>query len=314
MTEDNATIRDIDEKSITKFIIDSKDHGRLPETNRLSIFQILEKLKLTDGKKLKRAAIIMFGKDPMKFYPNVQVKIGRFGADSADLRFQEVVESNLVHMLNEVEVQLNYKFLTRPVKFEGFQRKENNLYPIDALREMLLNAVVHRTYMGAAIQIRVYDDHLSIWNEGSLPYGLSLEDLKKEHNSRPRNPVLANACFLGGYIDAWGRGTLKIINSCKEAGLIEPEIIEKNGGLAMTLFALNYPVAISKNVTKTSEKTLEKIINAIRLNPRITIAELSEFTGVTTRSVERNIESLKKSKRLQRIGSDKDGYWKITVN
>lgn len=80
---------------------------------------------------------------------------------------------------------------------------------------------------GATIQIRVYDDRLSIWNEGVLPCGLSLEDLKKEHSSRPRNPLLANACFLGGYIDAWGRGTLKIINACKDAGMPEPEIVEK---------------------------------------------------------------------------------------
>ena len=222
MAEDNATIADIDDGSITKFIADSQGHGRLPETVGLSVFQILEKLKLTVGDKLKRAAIIMFGKDPMRFYPNIQVKIGRFGVDAADLRFQEVVEGNLVHMLHEVQVQLNYKFLTRPVTFEGFQRKENDIYPIAALREILLNALVHRTYMGATIQMRVYDDRLSIWNEGTLPYGLSLEDLKKEHSSRPRNPVLANACFLGGYIDSWGRGTLKVINSCKDAGLIEP--------------------------------------------------------------------------------------------
>ena len=186
MVEDNATIEDIDEGSIAKFIADSQGHGRLPETSGLNIFQILEKLKLTDGNKLKRAAIIMFGRDPMKFYPNVQVKIGRFGVDAADLRFQEVIEGNLVHMLHEVQIQLNHKFLTRPVTFEGFQRKETDLYPIAALREILLNALVHRTYMGATIQMRVYDDHLSIWNEGSLPFGLSLEDLKKEHNSRPR--------------------------------------------------------------------------------------------------------------------------------
>jgi len=67
MVEDNATVADIDENSIVKFIADSLGHGRLPETVGLSIFQILEKLKLTDGDKLKRAAIIMFGKDPLKF-------------------------------------------------------------------------------------------------------------------------------------------------------------------------------------------------------------------------------------------------------
>jgi ATP-dependent DNA helicase RecG len=103
-------------------------------------------------------------------------------------------------------------------------------------QDMLLNAMVHRTYMGAPIQLRVFDDRLSIWNEGILPFGLSLEDLKVEQNSRPRNPKIAEACFLAGYIDTWGRGTLKIINACKDAGLPMPEIKEMNGGIEVTLF------------------------------------------------------------------------------
>jgi ATP-dependent DNA helicase RecG len=71
---------------------------------------------------------------------------------------------------------------------------------------------------------------------GILPQGMSLEDLKGEHNSRPRNPKIAEACFKAGYIDTWGRGTLKIIHACKEADLAEPLQEETNGGIAITLF------------------------------------------------------------------------------
>ena len=67
---------------------------------------------------------------------------------------------------------------------------------------MLLNALVHRNYMGAPIQIRVYDDKINIWNEGSLPAGLTLAALKRSHSSRPRNPIIADVSFKGGYIDA----------------------------------------------------------------------------------------------------------------
>ena len=122
-------------------------------------------------------------------------------------------------MLDEVQVLLNYKFLTRPVDFEGMHRIEKGEFPVAALREMILNALVHRSYMGAAIQIRVYDDKLSIWNEGVLAIGLDILSLKGDHNLRPRNPKIADACFKVGYIDAWGRGALKIINACKEAEL-----------------------------------------------------------------------------------------------
>ncbi len=234
--EEGATIKDIDEKSIAKFIEDSKEKGRMPITKGLTCFQILEKLKLTEGHKLKRAALILFGKDPNKFYPNIQVKIGRFSKDSTDLRFHEIVEGNIVQMLEEVQVQLNYKFLTRPIEFTGMQRVEKEEYPIDALREMLLNALVHRTYMGAPIQMRVFDNRLSIWNEGGLPLGLNLADLKFEHNSRPRNPKIAYACFMAGYIDTWGRGINKIFNSCNDFGLPEPEINDMNGGIEVILY------------------------------------------------------------------------------
>lgn len=250
VVEEGATMQDIDEASIAKFITDSKEKGRMPETKGLSPFQILEKLHLTEGEKLKRAAIILFGKAPNRFYSNVQVNIGRFGSDSTDLKFHEVVEGNLVQMLDEVQAQLNYKFLTRPIDFAGMQRVERDEYPVDALREMLLNALVHKTYMGAHVQLRVYNQRLSIWNEGGLPNGLSLEDLKGEHNSRPRNPMIAKACFMAGYIDTWGRGTLKILHACEEAGLAEPLIQEINGGIAITLF--------KKEVGKPSENVQDK--------------------------------------------------------
>lgn len=319
VVEEGATILDIDNASILKFIEDSSEKGRLPETKGLSSFKILEKLKLTDGDKLKRASIILFGKDPMRFYPNIQVKIGRFGNDASDLKFHEVVEGNIVQMLHEVQVQLNYKFLTRPISFEGFQRVEKEQYPIQALREMLLNALVHRTYMGATIQMRVFDDRLSIWNEGGLPIGLSIEDLKADHNSRPRNPLIANACFLGGYIDTWGRGTLKIINACKEVGLPEPEIKELNGGIEVTIFLskTNVDGLVDGLVDRLVERLVEsqvRIIELIKKNPKISKKTMAEQIGISQTAIDKHIKTLKEKKLIRRIGSDRNGIWQIIDN
>lgn len=269
VVEEGATMKDIDEKSIEKFLEDSKEKGRMPDTANLSTLQILDKLHLTVGNKLKRAALILFAKEPARFYPNIQVKIGRFGTDAADLKFHEIIEGNLVHLLNEVPIQLNYKFLTRPITFEGLQRIEKDMYPPQAIREMLLNALVHRTYMGAPVQMRVFDQQLSIWNEGALPIGLSIDDLKTDHNSRPRNPVIANACFLAGYIDSWGRGTLKIINACKEYGLSEPLINEKDGGIMVTL---NNSISDSQVGNQVSNQVSNQVGNEVsneNLNKKI---------------------------------------------
>lgn len=187
----------------------------MPETYGLPLPEIFEKLLLTENGQLKRAAIILFGKTQSRFYPNTFVKIGSF--DNNDILFHEVEEGNLIELLRNVLNQLNHKFLIRQIHFEGMYRIEKGEYPVAAIRETLLNALIHRNYMGAQTQIRVYDDKISIWNEGGLPEGMNLEALKRPHSSKPGNPIIADVCFKGGLIDAWGSGTIKIIDTCKQA-------------------------------------------------------------------------------------------------
>jgi len=188
LISNDASLEDIDPESIKKVIADSTGKGRLPDTSGLTTLEILTKLRLAQSDKLKNGAIVLFGKDPNVYFPNCKVMIGRFGTDSEDLKFQEFLEGNIVELLHQVQDQLNYKFLTRPIDFKGMMRIEGDEYPVAALREMLLNALVHKKYMGSAIQIRVFDDKISIWNEGLLPKGLTELDLKKEHNSRLNSP------------------------------------------------------------------------------------------------------------------------------
>lgn len=242
VTEPTATLDDIDDASLKSYIAASLHAGRIADVEGLSKAELIAKLRLTDDNgNIKRAAIVLFGKNPAKFFNNCVVKIGRFGKDSSDLRFQEVVEGNIVYLLKEVLEQLNRKFFTRAISFEGIQRIEKGEYPIAALREMLLNALVHRNYLGTSVvQMRMFDNHFNIWSEGELPADISLDSLKRQHPSRPRNLLIADVCFKGGYIDAWGSGTLKIISTCKEAGLPAPEILEQDGGILVTLFKNKY--------------------------------------------------------------------------
>ncbi len=94
-------------------------------------------------------------------------------------------------------------------------RVEASEYPLEALREMIFNALVHRDYMGAPTQLRVYDDKLMLWNAGGLPSDVNVLSLRGAHASRPRNVRLADIFFRACYIEAWGRGTVKIIDSCR---------------------------------------------------------------------------------------------------
>ncbi len=112
------------------------------------------------------------------------------------------------------------KYLEAAIRCAGISRIEEYPYPEPALREALLNAIAHKDYgSGNPIQIKVYDDRITFWNAGQLPETWTVADLLKEHPSIPFNPDIATAFFRAGLIEAWGRGTLKIIRECKEAGL-----------------------------------------------------------------------------------------------
>lgn len=304
-----ATFNDVDSESVKAFIKDAQKSGRMPDVSDLSIEELFEKLRLSDNGEIKRAAIILFGKDPNRFYPNVMVKIGRFGSDDADLKFQETEEGNLVQLLKNVPNQLNYKFFTKPIDFEGMQRVEKGEYPVAAIREMLLNALVHRTYMGSMIQLRVYDNKLTLWNEGNLPEGMELESLKRHHISRPRNPIIADICFKAGYIDSWGRGTLKIINSCKEAGLPEPTITALDGGILVTLFKDKYSTEQLKALG-LSERQMAAV-EFVKENSKITNYELQQLLNLSERTILRELDDLVNNNILIRKGVKKGTYYEL---
>jgi ATP-dependent DNA helicase RecG len=303
VSEPTATLDDIDDASLKSYIAASLHAGRIADVEGLSKADLIAKLRLTDDNGyIKRAAIVLFGKNPTKFFNNCVVKIGRFGKDSSDIRFQETVEGNIVYLLKEVMEQLNRKFFTRAITFEGMQRIEKGEYPIAALREMLLNALVHRNYLGSSVvQMRMFDNHFNIWNEGELPAGISLDSLKRQHPSRPRNLLIADVCFKAGYIDAWGSGTLKIISTCKEAGLPDPEIIEQDGGILVTLFKNKYSVEQLKKMNLNGRQ-LGAVLYLLEKGS-ITNTQYQEINDISRQTATRDLKELvEKFKIFRREG------------
>lgn len=303
VAEPTATLDDIDDASLKSYIAASLHAGRISDVEGLSKADLIAKLRLTDDNgNIKRAAIVLFGKNPEKFFNNCVVKIGRFGKDSSDLRFQETVEGNIVYLLKEVLEQLNRKFLTRAISFEGIQRIEKGEYPIAALREMLLNALVHRNYLGSSVvQMRMFDNHFNIWNEGELPAGISLDSLKRQHPSRPRNLLIADVCFKGGYIDAWRSGTLKIISTCKEAGLPDPEIIEQDGGILVTLFKNKYS-KYQLQILGLNERQVKAILYVVE-HGSITNSKYQEINAVAKTLATEELKDLIGKELIKQTGS-----------
>jgi len=279
--EERASLDDINAETIESFKKSAED--RIPSiVNEKDHRVILDKLNLLDGSKLKRAAILLFGKGTQKFYPSAYLKIGRFLTE-ADLQTSDVVEGNLFEQLESALEILRTKYLKSEIRFEGIHRREILEYPHEALREGIINALIHRDYLGTStIQIRVYNDRLVMMNEGKFPPEVPVEKLKTEHLSKPRNVLLAGAFYKAGFIESWGRGTIKIVEKCLEQGLPEPDFKEEFGVVTVQFYRDRWN---DENLRKLglNERQI-KAVMYVKEKGRITNKEYQEIAGVSNKT------------------------------
>jgi len=203
------------------------------------------------------------------------------------------------------------KYFKGVISYRGLQRIET--YPVDrdSMRETVLNAIVHKDYAtGIPIQIRVYDDKITIFNAGALPLNWTVQDLLTFHTSMPHNPDIANAFFKSGMTEAWGRGIEKIIRSNVNAGKPKPRFEIIGNGLRVTFYSdavIGEDIGI--NIGININETQKKIIDLMTQNTLITAEEIAKSIGIAPRNVEVNISKLKKYNLVDRYGSRKSGRW-----
>jgi len=200
---EGATLKDIDEEKARWFLRKAKQERNLDIDPELPIKEALEKLKLIQNGKLTNVVILMFGKDPQKFFLQAEVRCARFKGIKAVKPFldMKVIDGCTSEQIDQAE-----KFILFNMKKEAWvepgriERQEKWEYPPDAIREAITNAVCHRDYFSNGnVQIRIFDDSIEIWNPGTLPEGLTIEDLKGKHESKPRNKLIARLFFLIKY-------------------------------------------------------------------------------------------------------------------
>ncbi len=217
-------------------------------------------------------------------------------------------------MVNRIIELLRSKYLLSPIHYEGITRIEQLEIPEDVLREAICNAIVHRDYMGVHTQMKVYDDRITIWNDGKLPDGIDQEKLFAEHASQPRNRNLANAFYKAGFIETWGRGINKIRQGLKNAQLQEPKIENNASGTLLTIYR-NVGVDGTVNggnmaVMKLTERQ-SSIVSCLAKNPDITARQVAVIMDVPQRTIERELSVLQKMAILHREGSPRTGKWVI---
>ena len=247
-----------------------------------------------------------------------------------DLRYQDQIHGDLFSQVEKTLELLHSKYLKAYIRYEGIQRVERYLFPLQALREALLNAVIHKDYSsGIPIQISVYDHQVVIWNPGQLPEHWMQQQLLAKHPSHPFNPLLASAFFRAGYVESWGRGIEKILSECRKHGIPAPLFDSSLSGLMLTFRAeaAQLTDALGEEVNQVSEgKTLitqettqeissetvqGKILALLRQQPTTTGRELATQLGLSIDGIKYHLNKLRAAGVIRHVGPTKNGRWEV---
>lgn len=289
--EPTATIDHLDPKLIELFIYDVKKVGRRPIPEQVNELEFLRKFGLIQDSTPTRAALLLFGKDPEQFFSSAFLKLGRFRSPT------HIVDDREAHgsLINQLDCVMTWfrERLTTEFAFNGkAQREVFWEYPLNAIREAVINVLCHRDYTNAAhSQIRLHDDQLEIWNPGSLPPPLTPEILIGEHDSIPRNRKIAEAFFYMGLIERWGSGTTRIAAELKASGHPAPKFESTLGRFRLFFYKQTFRNQGLKNVGLSQRQLLA--IEFIKKHGSISNAEYQELSGVSRRTCLRELNNLK---------------------
>lgn len=331
-------LSDLDMEEINKTIDSAKFDLKL-NTEKLDPMEFLSHYGLYQNGNFTNSAVVLFAKNPSRFIPQARVRVAFLdhGKTGDVFKDDQLLEGNLfkniVAIQNFFEKHLSY---SRKFENNNWKRTDDYVFPISALREGVMNALVHREYglVSSALSIIIYPDKLEITNSGKSPY--KQKELIKSHLSMPYNPDIAHMVFLRGFIEKIGRGTIMIADACKKAGLKAPVWDIGEQTVKLTFYsktklggavdgakekydavndAVNDAVkrGIVDAVSDAVSDALCDAVNTIATDDKgATIMQIMEGTGKSNAQVKRYLHILKTLELIEFQGAAKTGKYYLT--
>jgi len=311
-----ATFDSLNPGKITDFITKVNSAGRfhLPEKQ----VDALIKLNFLKNDIPTNAAMILFSKKNLLY----NVHIGRFKTPSMIIA-DKMINGNLYDVVEEsMQTIIGHLKFAFEITGRTTQRTEIPEYPLEALRELLLNSLIHRDYKSSTdVQIKIFDQKITFFNPGGLYGNLTEEDLKTDsYQASTRNKQLAEAFYLTHDIEKYGSGFIRI----RQAIANYPTMIFNfhtlgQGFLAefsyseQKLTIKNDPALdeVPDKVPDSLSENLTKILLEIQNNKNVSMNDLANTIGISKRKILDNINKLRKMGLINRVGNNKSRYWQV---
>jgi len=276
---------------------------------------VLVRMNLLKGNKLNNTAILLFAKEPQKFFVQAKIRVARFkGMEGNDYLDMKVLEGTILE-LREKALAFIAEHTKHAVFFDANQRFDKWEYPFRALEEILNNALAHRDYFSNAdIHLSIYDDRIELWNPGELPKPLTPAMLKRKHLSIPRNKFLAERLFYIKYIEHWGKGTNRVVEAMRKEKLPDPVFEEISGGLNVMLAgpgkAFEKAIEDQKLHKLDLNDRQKKATGFIKQHGEISRKQYVDLAGISVRQANRDLDDLLDKKIIMPVGAGRSLRYK----
>ncbi len=294
-----ASLNELSLQKIETFIVQVNESGRFNLDS--SPLLALEKLKFITNNRPTWAAMLLFAEQPLRHH----IHIGRFKTPTMIIDDRQITDT----LFEAVEQAMRFMISYIPVSFSfdgSLQRKERLAYPLPALREALINAIVHRDYSNASdIQIKIFDNKISIFSPGRLYGGITVEDLATDsYQSQLRNKLIAEAFYLTKNIEKYGSGFLRIRKELEAYADLTLVVEEKSGGLVITF-------ARSGTNVEGVNGGVNDVLAFISRTPGVKTSEIRNSLPIAQRTLERHLKQLRLENRIKFVGPSKTGGYVV---
>ncbi len=271
----------------------------------------LKKTDLVRGGLVTNASYLLFKKEDSVL---TTIELGRFQTEII-IKDSSRTKDDILTQTDQV-MDFVLKHINKEIVITGEARNTQKWqYPLEAIREIVMNMIVHRDYRSASDSIvKIFNNKIEFYNPGRLPDNITVEDLlSNNYKSTPRNKLIADFFKNLGLIEKYGSGIRRVISHFEGENLPRPDFRNISDGFLVTIFGKSTE-DVGKDVGKDITGSIMEVYKLLQKRPELTIPELAKITGYTKRTVERNLSRLKELNLIKREGGRKEGRWIIILS